>query len=182
MTRNAWAFRVDSRRWIPLPGTGALVGTQRDAWIERATVVLGTGNVGQYASVEELRQRCAAIADAPRGPESVVFVPVMEPFPVLVHMTTDGRDATSATRQGWLTGAATTRSIEETPLNGAALDDASRIARVDVDREGHVTYSVAFVGQSGDLGTVWHGITDQPLVAGQLMSMGAEVFATVRRR
>ena len=182
MTRNAWAFRVDPERWIPLPGAEVLTGQAREAWVESAAVVVGFGSAGEDWTVGQLRQRCTALADAQRGPESVMFVPVMEPFPVLVHMTTHTAGATEAARHRWTTRDAATRSVEVTELDGAALDGASRIARVDVDGRGHATYSVAFVGTEGDLGTVWHASTNQPLVAGQLMSMGAEMFATVRRR
>lgn len=182
MTRNAWAFRVDPQRWVPVPGMDVLIGKRRENWIERATVVVGFGSSGQYSSVDELRQRCAAIADSPRGPESVMFVPVMEPVPVLLHMTTDSPGATEATRERWLMKATTTRSIDVSDIESACLADAVRIARVDVDTHGRVTYWVAFVAVTEDLGTVWHASTDQPLVAGQLLALGAEVFATVTRR
>jgi hypothetical protein len=154
----------------------------RETWVESAAVVVGIGSRGERWTVDQLRQRCARLADAERGPESVMFVPVMEPFPVLVHMTTGTVEATNATRERWTTKDVTTRSVEVTELEDAALDGAARIARVDVDADGHVTYSVALVGTEGDLGTMWHGSTNQPLVAGQLMAMGAEVFATVKRR
>lgn len=182
MTRNAWAFRVDPQRWIPLAGPDVLTGTARDTWVESAAVVVGLGSMGQGWEVDGLRQRCAALANAERGPESVMFVPVMEPYPVLVHMTTDTVEAITRLRERFTAQSSTTRSVDVTDLEGAGLDGAIRIARVDVDAAGHVTYTVAFAGTEGDLGTVWHATTDQPLVAGQLMSMGAEVFATVKRR
>ncbi len=101
---------------------------------------------------------------------------------MLVHMVTNSGEATAATRRRWLTEATSTRSIEVTDMDCAHLSTATRTVRVDVSHEGNVTYGVAFIGMAQDLGVIWHASTDQPLVAGQFMAMGAEVFATVQRR
>lgn len=180
--RNAWAFRVDRHRWVPLPGAESWDASRRQQWIERAMVVAGIAAAGYDVPLDAVRARVAALADAARGPESVVFVPVAEPWPVLVHMDTAATAEVASMRDKWHAKGAGARSVEVTPLLDAKLDGAERVARVDVDAQGSVTYSVAFMGTAGDLGTVWHGSTAHPLVAGQLMAMGAEVFATVERR
>lgn len=180
--RNAWKFRVDAKRWVPIPATTAWTAEGRLRWIEQATMVASVAMLAQDVPMSELRARMMEIADTPRGPESAVFVPVAEPMPLLTHMVTDTAEAIGVARAQWHVRAKGTRAVETTALEGARMSDAVRIARVDADANGDIVYSVAFVGTSGDVGTVWHGATKHPLVAGQFMSMGAEVFATVERR
>lgn len=180
--RNAWKFRVDSKRWFPVPAMDAWSPEGRTKWIEQATIIGGVAVIGQDLPVSEIRARVTEIADTPRGPESAVFFPVAEPMPVLMHMVTDTAEAIGAAREQWHVRAKGTRAVETTQLDGALLSDAVRITRVDADAHGTIVYSVAFVGTTGELGTVWHGSTRHPLAAGQFMSMGAEVFATVERK
>lgn len=182
MIRNAWKFRIDSKRWIPVPAADTWTVNTRHRWIEQAVVVASLGVYAQDVPMREVRARITEIADSPRGPESAVFVPIAEPMPLLMHMVTDTSEAINAAKEQWHTRGAGTRAVEPTPLQDAAMSDAVRVARVDVDAEGAVVYSVAFIGTSGNVGTVWHGSTRHPLVAGQFMSMGAEVFSTVERR
>ena len=180
--RNAWKFRVDPKRWFPIPAMDAWSSEGRTKWIEQATLIGGVAVIAQDVPVSEIRARVTEIADTPRGPESAVFFPVAEPMPVLMHMVTDTAEAMGVAREQWHVRAKGTRAVETTALEGARMSDAVRIARVDADANGDIVYSVAFVGTSGDVGTVWHGATKHPLVAGQFMSMGAEVFATVERK
>ncbi len=179
--RNAWKFRIDPKRWFPIPTVDAWTSETRKKWIEQATIIGGVAVIAQDIPVSEIRARVTEIADTPRGMESAVFFPVAEPMPLLMHMVTDTAEAIRAAREQWHVRTNGTRAVETTPLEGALLEDAARIARVDADANGTIVYSIAFVGTSGELGTVWHGSTRYPLVAGQFMSMGAEVFATVER-
>jgi len=181
--RNAWAFRVDPQRWVPAPlppKPGDDAQELRCASHDLAGTHSKRSNEHHALPSEHHAlpsEHCAQC----RSPEAARFLPIDQPGHVLTCMDTDAANLVRHWACQWSARGPRTRAVDVIDLDGA-LTDAQRIVHIDVDEHGQVQFHVAFWGTDGDIGTMWHGQTENALVAGQFMALGAELFATVHRR
>lgn len=176
--KNAVTFALDENVWVPLPRRGALPAATRDNWVERATAVAARNSGATGDAVTALRERCASIVDQAGDGEQFVFMPIGEPFPTVVTLTSseDGpglrRDVERRVLSDDASASVEARDVDHRRLTGARM--AMRVDRASRP----VTATVAFWGEADGCGFGLEATTDQLLVAGQIAAAGKALFET----